>query len=494
MTGREWQTGFYLRDRWRPNEKLTVSAGLRLQDFPLMSRATHGIEVLDYNSYIVSIGGLGSVPQDVGLKLQEWYFEPRLGAAYRLDEKTVMRAGYGWTTNPLPVVAADARVVPLRHQLQRNRRALLWLRDHAGERHPAGGDPGLQLGTGEAAGGRLHAVAQHGHRGLPRRGLRPRSREDPAVEHRVRAQAALDLSAEIAYVGTPTDGGYADLNVNYGEPGGGNAARKYFASAGTTTISDWAARTKSRYQGLQVALNRPFRNGLMLKGAYTWSQSKNMTANDEDGWTTLNWNHPLVFDKNFSYAGFDRTHVFQMGWVYELPFLKQNTQTLGKILGGWQVNGIFAFYTGTPFSITGTNNALNCQGCGNIFINVQGEPEPTGTKGSMTELWYDKSLFAQPTGLGKDGFGTSARNQFRRPSIWNVDFSLFKAFQIGHVRPELRIEAANIFNHTNWGAPILTYTANNFMQFTPASTNQVSANTGDIPGARRIQIGLRVGF
>ena len=67
----------------------------------------------------------------------------------------------------------------------------------------------------------------------------------------------------------PTDGGYADLNMNYGEPGGGNAARKYFASAGTTDINDWAARTKSRYNGLQVAINRPFKSGLMLKGAYT---------------------------------------------------------------------------------------------------------------------------------------------------------------------------------------------------------------------------------
>ena len=70
-----------------------------------------------------------------------------------------------------------------------------------------------------------------------------------------------DIATEFAYVGTATDGGYADLNINYGEPGGGNAARKFFALAGTTAINDWASRTKSRYHGLQIAINRPFTKG-----------------------------------------------------------------------------------------------------------------------------------------------------------------------------------------------------------------------------------------
>jgi len=81
-------------------------------------------------------------------------------------------------------------------------------------------------------------------------------------------------------------GGYADLNINYGEPGdaaGANARRKFFSLANTTAISDWAARTKSRYNSLQVALNRPFKNGLLLKGAYTLSKAKDMTTSGEDG-------------------------------------------------------------------------------------------------------------------------------------------------------------------------------------------------------------------
>jgi hypothetical protein len=140
---------------------------------------------------------------------------------------------------------------------------------------------------------------------------------------------------------------------------------------------------KSRYHALQVALNRPFQNGFLLKGAYTLSRSKNMA--DEDGWTGLTWNHPAMYDQNFALAGFDRTHVFQLGWVWELPFLRERTDVFGTVLGGWQVNGIFAAFSGTPYSIGGSNPQLDCQGCGSIFINVSGDPTPVGSAGSETD-------------------------------------------------------------------------------------------------------------
>ena len=74
-------------------------------------------------------------------------------------------------------------------------------------------------------------------------------------------------------------------------------------------------------------MNRPFRNGLLIKGAYTLSQAKNMA--DEDGWTGLTWNYLPKYDDNFAIAGFDRTHVFQMGWAYELPVLKGRKDVVG---------------------------------------------------------------------------------------------------------------------------------------------------------------------
>ncbi|HSK09641.1 MAG TPA: hypothetical protein VK911_08690, partial [Vicinamibacterales bacterium] len=161
-----------------------------------------------------------------------------------------------------------------------------------------------------------------------------------------------------------------------------------------------------------------------------------------------------------------------------------------KVLGGWQVNGIFSAYSGTPYSISGSNPALNCPGCGSVYVNVSGDPKPVGEAGSATEAYYDTSLFSQPTGLGAEGFGNSGRNRFRRPPVWNLDMSLFKGFQIGRVRPEIRIQAANIFNHVNWGAPNTSITSPLFMTF-PVSAAENATNS---PGARNIQIGLRVGF
>jgi hypothetical protein len=274
-------------------------------------------------------------------------------------------------------------------------------------------------------------------------------------------------------------------------PGGGNASRQYFSVAGTTDILDWAARTKSRYNALQVALNRPFKNGLAVKGAYTLSRAKDMA--DEDGWVGLTWNTPLMYDQNFALSGFDRTHILQMGVMYTLPFMKDASSPLARIAQDWQINGIFAAFSGTPYSIDGTNPDLNCPGCGSIFINVSGDPKPAGSVGSSTEPYYPVEIFSQPTGASVDGFGNSGRDRFRRPPVWNADLSLFKAFQLGRVRPEIRFEAANIFNHPNWGAPVTTFTANNFMLFTPSSYDGGGGST-NTPGPRRFQVGLRFQF
>ena len=491
MTGREWQTGIYVRDRWRPTENLTVNAGLRLQYFPMMTRANRGLEVLDYNTYTVRLGGLGGNPDDLNLPYQEWYVEPRLGVSYRLNENNVVRAGYGITHNPLPWSRPMRGSFPFDIANNATAETFGWITTLA-QGIPPVVLPDIQSGQVQLPVGVFMRSPNQGTEAFPGSGSgldRARIQQwNVAFERRL----PYDISGEIAYVGTATDGGYADLNVNYGQPGGGNASRQFFATAGSTAINDWAARTKSRYQGLQVAVNRPFRGGLMLKGAYTWSRTKNMA--DEDGWVGLTWNHPLMYDANYALAGFDRTHVFQLGWAYELPFLRENTAAVGRVLGGWQLNGVFAAFSGTPYSITGTNNALDCAGCGSVYINVSGDPEPQGAAGSATETYYDPSIFSQPTGVGREGFGTSGRNRFRRPPAWNLDLSLFKAFQIGRVRPELRIEAANVFNHTNWGAPVTDITALNFMRFTPGAASGGTDTSTNTPGARRVQIGLRVQF
>jgi hypothetical protein len=481
MTGREWQQALFVSDHWSLNDKLTLNLGLRFERYPLMKRRDSGVERLDLGTYTVLLGGRGDVPDDVGIKVKSLYLAPRVGAIYRATDDTVFRAGYGITYNPLPWSRPLRGSFPYDIFFNQTAEQFAYFPLAAGI--PA--VPVPDLSSGRVALPRNTFMRSPNPDDVDRGRIQ---QMNLAVEHRLPG----DISVELALVHTRTDGGYADLNLNYGEPGGGQAARKYFALAGTSDVLDWASRTKTRYQGLQLAVNRPFRNGLLIKGAYTLSQTKNMA--DEDGWVGLTWNHPLKYEDNYALAGYDRTHVLQMGWVYELPFGKGSNNPLAQIVKNWQINGIAAWYSGTPFSITGTNNALNCQGCGSVFINVQGDPKPTGTPGSATEPWYDKSLFSQPTGLGREGFGTSARNQFRTPSVWNVDMGLFRSFPVGRFRPEIRIEAQNVFNHTNWGRPNLTFTSPQFLTFQPGAAHQFATIFGTGTSERVVRVGLRLEF
>jgi hypothetical protein len=488
MTGREWQLGLYVNDHWNVSDKLTVNVGLRFERYPLMTRKDSGIERLDYSTYTVLLGGRGDVPEDVGINVKSFYVAPRLGAMYRLNNDTVLRAGYGLTYNPLPWSRPMRGSFPydiyFNQSSEQNTAFPL-----------ASGIPVIPIP--DLSSGRVK-LPQNTFMRTPDPNDVNRAtiqQMNLAVERRLPG----DISLEVALVHTRTDGGYADINTNFSEPGLGQAGRKYFAVAGTTDLNDWGSRTKSRYKALQVALNRPFKAGLLLKGAYTLSKAQNET--DDDGWVSLTWNNPIVTDKNFALAGYDRTHVFQMGFVYELPFARNSNNILGAIVKNWQINGIGSAYSGTPFTVNGTNPGLNCPGCGLVVINVNGDPKPTGSAGSATDPWYDKSVFSQPTGANAAGFGNSARNQFRTPPVWNVDLGLFRSFPVGRFRPEIRIEAQNVFNHTNWGRPDTTFTNNTFMTFRPADAHGSTSSSnglGQIWGAgtteRQVRIGLRLEF
>ena len=309
MTGREWQSAIYVRDRWNVTPNLTVSAGLRLENYPLMTRVGRGIERLDLSTYEVLIGGVGDTPDDVGIKTQD------TGTLRRGSARCIASARRRWRAS---ATAARSTRCPGRARCAaRSRRT-------SSSTAPPTSSPGSARSQDGIPAVPIPDLSS-GRVPLPR-GVFMRSPNPTQVDRGIIQQWNVayeyklpgDIAAEVAYVGTRTDGGYADLNINYGVPGGGNASRQYFALAGTTAINDWAARTKSRYHGLQIAVNRPLRNGLLLKGAYTYSKSKNMA--DEDGWVGLTWNSPLMYDQNFALAGFDRPHVFQMGFVYTLPF------------------------------------------------------------------------------------------------------------------------------------------------------------------------------
>jgi outer membrane receptor protein involved in Fe transport len=436
MTARENQIGLYIADRWQVNEKLTLNLGVRYENYPLMSRADRGIELLDLTTFNVRLGGLGGNSKDLGIKTSNTLFAPRIGVVYRLNDDTVFRTGFGRTFNPLPWARPIRDPYPL-----------VIAYSGAG---PNGFVPYGTLANGIP--GAPNPDLSTGNTPLPR-GVAMRTPDPENVERGtidswnvfVERRLPLDFAVSLGYVGTATRNGYMDINLNTADSGG-NANRALFAQAGNANIFLWGANAKANYNSLQMALNRPFKGGLLLKGAYTWSKALNEV--DDDGRAAPSWNQPSQLHRNYAYAGYDRPHMLQLGFVYELPFAKEKSGLAAQLIKNWQINGIGAWLSGTPFQVNGDNGLLQQQG-GLQTANVTGDPQAGFSDPGPDAPWYDPSLFSQPG----NAFGNSGRNAFRGPSNWNLDFSVFRGFPIGKYRLEFRAESQNVFNHTQWDRP-----------------------------------------
>src|SRR5439155_10480518 len=173
----------------------------------------------------------------------------------------------------------------------------------------------------------------------------------------------LDATIDIAYVGAKGTGGYAALDIDAPTVLGGGTPSRPFASLGRViAVNSWGQRLKPRYNSLQVSLNKPFTHGLLFKGAYTLSKAMNDSSdNDGDGRAILAWNTPSELWRNWGPAGFDRRHNFQLGFVYRLPW--QSNGGYGNVakalVDDWQINGVFAAFSGTPINITASTTSVN---------------------------------------------------------------------------------------------------------------------------------------
>jgi outer membrane receptor protein involved in Fe transport len=465
LSGRENQYGVYVADRWQVNEKFTLNLGLRYEYYPLMMRQDRGIELLELDTFNIRLGGLGGNPEDLGIDVSKTLFAPRFGAAYRLNDSTVFRAGYGKTFTPLPW-----------SRPMRGRFPLTIAYSDAG---PNGFIPygNVAEGIGPAPNPDISTGNVPLPRGVDMTTPDPNDIDRGATQSWnvfVERRLPLDIATSVGYVGTRTDGQYSTLNLNYAEAGG-NPNRQLFAQAGTAAINVFASSSKTRYHSLQVAVNRPYKAGLLLKGAYTLSKAMNEGDDDGAGFT---WPQPSQFHRNYAPAGFDRTHMLQMGFVYELPFFRGRSDALALVLKDWQINGIASWLSGTPFTIGGDNGLLQQQG-GSQTINVTGTPEPGFGEAGPDEPWYDPSVFSQP---GRE-WGNSGRNAFRGPGNWNLDASLFRTIQFGHYRMEIRAESQNVLNHAQFGTPVTGFTDPNFMRIRSLAR-----------APRTVQLGVRFVF
>ena len=148
----------------------------------------------------------------------------------------------------------------------------------------------------------------------------------------------------------------------------------------------------------------------------------------------MSWNSPEVFGRNRARAGYDRRHILQMAYVYELPFGKgkkcANSGPASWIIGNWALNGVFFAMTGTPFTVGG-GPACDCPGNTQTAMQVKPEVEIFGAVGPG-QKWFDPTAFsADPAIHPLRTFGNSGRNIISGPGRIGTDVSLHRVFPIG---------------------------------------------------------------
>ncbi len=491
-TAREWQYGLFVGDRYRITNKLTATLGLRYEYYPLMTRnGAFKFDRLDFTSLNVLLGGIGGNPDHLGVTTSKKLFAPRIGLAYQINNNTVVRSGFGITVDPLPLARPLRGFYPLTVGS-----------NFAGANGfvPAGSFsplatalPGGALPVGippiccpDISSGIIPLPPQ-----ALERSVGPGELKRGYIESwnlLVERKLPANFLVSVGYVGTQTVHQFGDLDVNTSLPGTGQAGQPYnkpqFGNRTASTLF-WQGFLSANYHALQVSINRQFSHGLLVKGAYTYSRAIDST--DDDGWAGLDWNDPNILRRNRAPAGFNTPQIFQLAYVYELPVGKGKSWASGggaatKLLSGWQTSGIFSAISGQP----GWNSPLRASGAS---LNAVGQAQTPDLVGSVKKLggvgpgqpFYDPSAFAAVTRVG---YGNVGRNTLLGPGTVNMDFSLFRSFNVTErLNLQFRADAANFFNSPHFNNPNGDFTSGAFLTITSAKDDE-----------RQFRFGLRLSF
>jgi TonB dependent receptor len=247
----------------------------------------------------------------------------------------------------------------------------------------------------------------------------------------------------------------------------------------TSAVSTWDS---SSYHALQVKLEKRYSKDLTMLVSYTYSKLMDIgagTFNGEtlSGGTIQDWNN---LGAEWSPSALDQTHRLIASFVYALPFFRSQTGFLPRILGGWELGAIGSFYSGSPLGISSAVNGTFSQGGGQRpnwnGINP-GKDQPT-----LSE-WFNTSAFSTPVSYT---FGTAPRtfNSVRSDKTQTVDLSLHKNVKINErFGLQVRGEAFNVAN-----TPV----------FAPPGTSFGSATFGVVNSQanqpRIVQLALKLNF
>ena len=464
--------GFYIRDSFQATRKLTIDYGMRYEIYPPPTRDHSAGERYDPNTDLVYRGGY-----DTG----KGQIAPRLGLAYRMNDKTVIRLGGGISVDP---------------------NTFRYLRDD----YPATISSQFSGASSFQQAGTLRT-------GIPLF-VGPDLTKDtfslpaavgtttfPQVFHRgyiesynltVQRDAGHGFNISAGYAGSRAIRQTVIQNINAAGPDGGAAGRALFAKFGRTSdIRYFTPFNTAKYNGLLTNVTR--RMGAATIGvSYTLSRAIGYGDDTDSG---LTWNWVPMLQRNKAVAGFDRTHNMQFYGNFVLPFGKgqkyAQTGIASALLGGWQANWIVSRTSGTSFTVGSSGTSLNSPGNSQTADQVLTDVAILGGHG-VGQPYFNPLAFAAVT---TPRFGNSGRNILRGPGVFNMDASLFRDFTITErVKLQFRTEMFGVTNtpqFSNPGATVSSATRN-----TDGSIRALNGY-GEITGAggeRQIRFAAKVTF
>ena len=263
-----------------------------------------------------------------------------------------------------------------------------------------------------------------------------------------------NFTGQAGYVATRSTRQLGYLDVNAGQViGAGTASqplRQRFGRTATTTLV--TPFGTSQYNSLQATLQRRFSRGVQVEANYTWSKTINHNTNSDSG---PNFVQALsYFGMNRVVADYDRTQMFHINNIWDLPLGKGHrwaaSGPLAQVLGGWQMNQLWSFYTGSPFPVTASGTSLNMPGASQRADQVKPTVGKIGGTGRGLSF-FDPFAFASVTA---PRFGTAGYRALRGPGIINWDFGVRRNFQIRErLQMQFRMEAFNFTNTPHFGNP-----------------------------------------
>jgi hypothetical protein len=489
--------GFYFQDDFQARSNLTLNLGLRYE-FTTIPTEAHG-KIANFRNPLTDTKPTIGSPWFQGSYKD---FGPRIGFSWDpwSNGKTAIRGGFGMYFDHLvaqPLNRALSRIPPF----SVTARVL----------GAAASFPRLDSSLLTAP--PLTQVVSYG--------LQYEMKDPTKIGYTlsIQHQIAPETAITVAYAGSHS---YHQLNGNNGNnalPSEIRDGHKYFApnsprrNPNLGQLQFWVTPDgSSQYQSLQLGLNRRFRGGFQLQGSYTHAKNTNNADGVFGRYIDVGGTVPQDPDDwraDWGLAGIDIRNYFSVNYTYDLPFARNLAGAAGKVLSGWQINGILTLADGTPNTVLAGFNRSRNGASGtqitdrpNLLPGFSNNPVKGVSKGcpgvaagtplGTPDLYFDPCAFELP----EPGFyGNLGRNTVIGPGLANFDFAVVKNTTLSEGKSlQFRAETFNLFNRANFNRPgPLT---ESIRLFNASGARVVSNATirSTLTDSRQIQLGLKFTF